>query len=84
MNNKIYVGNLPYSVTSESLAQMFANTGSVTSAMVISDKMTGRSKGFGFVEFATEEDAQNAIKEFDGKDVDGRPLKVSIARPKEA
>ena len=78
---KLYVGNLPYSVTSESLAEAFAAYNPV-SANVISDKFSGRSKGFGFVEL--EDDmAQKAMEEMEGKEIDGRNLKVNEARPME-
>lgn len=82
-NNKLYVGNLPYSVTSEQLGQMFADAGEVVEATVISDKYSGRSKGFGFVEFANEEDAKKAVDSFNEKEVEGRKLVVNVARPRE-
>ena len=78
---KLYVGNLPYSTTSDDLRTMFAAAGEVASATVIIDKMSGRSKGFGFVEFANDSDADKAIEMFNGKDMDGRPLTVNEARP---
>jgi len=81
MAKKLYVGNLSYSTTSESLRAAFSQAGNVVSATVITDKMTGRSKGFGFVEFATDEEAANAISMLNGKEVDGRALNVSEARP---
>lgn len=81
MNKKLYVGNLPYKTTSEQLQQMFAQAGSVTSATVISDKFSGRSKGFGFVEMATDDDASNAINMFNGQEMEGRKLVVNEARP---
>jgi RNA recognition motif-containing protein len=81
MNKKLYVGNLPYSVTPETLQELFAAVGSVVSADVISDRMTGRSKGFGFVEMGTEEEAQKAIDTLNGRDVDGRTIKVAEAHP---
>jgi cold-inducible RNA-binding protein len=80
---KLYVGNLPYSTTSDDLRAMFAEYGEVTSATVISDKMTGRSKGFGFVEMATDEAAQAAIAGLNGKDMGGRAIVVNEARPME-
>lgn len=83
MNNKVYVGNLPYSVTGDQLKEIFAGVGEITEAVVISDKFSGRSKGFGFVTFADESSAQKAVDELNGKDMSGRPLKVSIARPME-
>ena len=81
MNKKLYVGNLPYKTTSEQLQQMFAAAGSVTSATVISDKFSGRSKGFGFVEMATDDEASNAINMFNGNEMEGRKLIVNEARP---
>ncbi len=83
MNNKLYVGNLPYSATDATLSDLFAQAGTVTSASVISDKMSGRSKGFGFVEMSTPEEAQAAIAKFHGQEFEGRALTVSEARPKE-
>jgi len=78
---KLYVGNLPYSVTDRSLSDMFADFGNVLSASVIIDKMSGRSKGFGFVELEDDAMAQSAIEQMNGKDLDGRKLVVSVARP---
>lgn len=83
MNSKLYVGNLPYSTTDSSLSDLFAQVGTVTSASVITDKMSGRSKGFGFVEMSTPEEAQAAIEKFHGQDYEGRAMTVSEARPKE-
>ena len=83
MSSKIYVGNLPYSVTDESLKSNFAEFGSVSSAKVMMDRETGRSKGFGFVEMASAEFAQAAIKALDGMSVDGRSIVVNLARPRE-
>lgn len=79
--NKLYVGNLPYSVTAEQLKELFAEAGEVTDAIVISDKMSGRSKGFGFVTMKDDATAEAAMSKMDGKEMDGRPLKVSVARP---
>lgn len=81
MNKKLYVGNLLYEVTDEELTQLFSQAGSVASAQVIRYQDTGRSKGFGFVEMASEEDAQKAIDMFNGQDNKGRKLVVSEARP---
>lgn len=81
MATKLYIGGLAYSTTDDSLQSGFAQAGSVTSANVIKDRMTGRSRGFGFVEMASDEDAQNAISMFDGKEFDGRVIRVSEARP---
>lgn len=78
----IYVGNLPYNSTDEELRQTFAPYGEVTSASVIADKFTGRSRGFGFVEMPNDEEAKAAIEALNGKDVDGRQLRVNEARPK--
>lgn len=83
MNNKVYVGNLSYNLTSEQLGQLFAEAGEVSEATVITDKYSGRSKGFGFVEFASEADAQKAIEMFHDKEVEGRKLVVNVARPRE-
>jgi RNA recognition motif-containing protein len=83
MAKKLYVGNLPYKVNDNELNQTFAEAGSVVSAMVIIDKMSKRSKGFGFVEMATDEEAAKAIEMFNGKDMGGRPLVVNEARPME-
>lgn len=83
MNSKLYVGNLPYSTTDATLADLFAQCGTVTSASVITDKMSGRSKGFGFVEMSTPEEAAAAIEKFHGQDFEGRAMTVSEARPKE-
>ena len=83
MSNKLYVGNLPFSATEDSIRELFAEAGTVTAATVIVDRDTNRSKGFGFVEMSTDEEANKAISTFDGKDLDGRALKVSVARPRE-
>lgn len=80
---KLYVGNLPYSTNDQSLADTFSKYGNVLSATVITDKMSGRSKGFGFVELEDDSQAQAAIKELNGTDMDGRKLNVSVARPME-
>jgi RNA recognition motif-containing protein len=77
---KLYVGNLPYSYDENALRQLFASYGELTSATIIVDKMSGRSKGFGFVEM-DDGQANSAIAELNGKDVDGRALVVSVARP---
>lgn len=80
---KLYVGNLPWSMTSDSLRDMFSSYGEITDAVVISDRMSGRSKGFGFVTFANEADAQKAAAEMNDKDVEGRKLVVNTAKPRE-
>ena len=82
MGNKLYVGNLSYSVNDASLSELFSQVGTVQSANVIIENNTGRSKGFGFVEMSTDEEAAEAIKKFDGQEHDGRQLKVSEAKPK--
>jgi len=84
MATKLYVGGLPYSTTEDALRDLFAQAGSVTSATIIMDKMTGRSKGFGFVEMSSDSEAQAAIEMFDKKDYEGRSLTVNEARPMEA
>ncbi len=83
MSTKLYVGGLPYSTTEGALKDAFSQAGSVTSAIVIMDKMTGRSKGFGFVEMSNEAEAQAAIDMFNGKDFEGRNIVVNEARPQE-
>ena len=80
---KLYVGGVSYSTDENSLRAAFAKAGEVASVAIIMDKMTGRSKGFGFVEMATEEAAQAAIEMWNGKELDGRKLTVNEARPKE-
>jgi cold-inducible RNA-binding protein len=82
MGNKLYVGNLNYEVTDSTLEQMFAPHGTVKSAQVIMDRDTGRSKGFGFVEMGSDQEAQAAITGLNGKDQGGRALKVNEAKPK--
>ena len=84
MGNKLYVGNLAYSVRDDSLLQAFSPFGTVTSAKVMMDRETGRSKGFGFVEMASAEVAQAAITALHGMSVDGRSIVVNLARPREA
>jgi RNA recognition motif-containing protein len=84
MGAKLYVGNLPYSVTEERLQQHFAQHGSVLSARIITDKFTGRSKGFGFVEMNSEEEAERAVAALNGTDFEGRNIVVSEARPQQA
>ena len=81
MKNKLYVGNLPYSVNNDGLKEMFTSYGEVTEAVVITDKFSGRSKGFGFVTMADEASAQKAVDEMNGKDIEGRALTVNVARP---
>jgi len=83
MGKKLYVGNLSYNVTNESLSEMFAPFGTVDSAQIIMDRETNRSKGFGFVEMSNAAEADAAIAALDGKDNGGRNLKVNEAKPKE-
>ena len=84
MATKLYVGGLPYSTTQDELQQAFAQAGAVTSTTIIVDKMTGRSRGFGFVEMTSDEDVQKAIEMWNGKDFGGRKLTVNEAKPLEA
>jgi len=83
MGKKLYVGNLSYEVSSSDLEQLFSAHGTVDSAEVISDRMTGRSKGFGFVEMSSDQEAQAAISALNGKDHGGRALTVNEAKPRE-
>jgi RNA recognition motif-containing protein len=83
MSVKLYVGNLAFQTSGEGLGQLFGQVGTVDSSLVVSDRDTGRSRGFGFVEMSTPESAQAAIAQFNGKEVDGRQLKVSEAKPRE-
>jgi RNA recognition motif-containing protein len=83
MEAKLYVGNLPYSTTDDDLQALFSQVGTVKSAMVITDRDTGRSKGFGFVEMTSSDEAQKAISKYDGYQLEQRALKVNLARPRE-
>jgi len=83
MGKKLYVGNLPYSTQDADLEQLFGEHGTVESAQVIMDRMSGRSKGFGFVEMSTDEEAKSAIEGLNGKDFGGRALTVNEAKPRE-
>ena len=83
MNKNLYVGGLPYSVTDEQLQNTFAAHGTVESAKVITDRDTGRSRGFGFVEMSTQEEAEKALAALNGTELDGRSLTVNIAKPRE-
>ncbi len=83
MSMKLYVGNLSYGTTSEDLAELFASCGTVESATVITDRDTGRSKGFGFVQMSSREEGENAIHSFSGVEINGRNLTVNEARPRE-
>jgi len=83
LNTKIFVGNLPFSMSEEDFKELFSTYGEISEAIIIKDRMTGRSKGFGFVTFADKEAADQAISEMNGKDVEGQVLTVNMARPKE-
>ncbi|MBI5370302.1 RNA-binding protein [Candidatus Uhrbacteria bacterium] len=83
MQNKLFVGSLPWATDDAQLNELFSKYGEVTSARVMTDKFTGRSRGFGFVEFANEADAQKAISALDGSDLGGRQIVVNVARPRE-
>jgi RNA recognition motif-containing protein len=83
MSSKLYVGNLPYSVTDDSLRSNFSEYGAVASAKVMTDRETGRSKGFGFVEMGSSKELQTAIDALNGKEMNGRSLTVNEARPRE-
>ncbi|MFA7628215.1 MAG: RNA-binding protein [Candidatus Dojkabacteria bacterium] len=80
MGKKLFVGNLSWDVRDEQLKEVFSEVGTVEEAVVIIDRMKNRSKGFGFVTMSTEEEAQNALEQINGKEVDGRPINVSEAR----
>jgi cold-inducible RNA-binding protein len=82
MGKKLFIGSLSWNTTDESLREFFSSVGNVTSAQVIMDRQTGRSRGFGFVEYATEEEAEKAIKELNGQSLDGRNIVVNEAREK--
>lgn len=83
MSMKLYVGNLSFQTSSFELEELFATVGTVESATVVEDRETGRSRGFGFVEMASQEDGEKAIAEFNGKEVSGREIKVNEAKPRE-
>lgn len=83
MAHKLFVGGLSFSTSSERLREVFAAVGAVETATVVTDPGTGRSRGFGFVEMASAEDAQKAVSRFNGQDIDGRQVKVELARPSE-
>src|SRR5918911_1678410 len=84
MGTKLYVGNLSFNTTETDLQDLFAQAGQVNEVMLMQDKFTGKSRGFAFVTMASEQDAQNAVQQFNGKTVEGRPLTVNEARPREA
>ncbi len=83
MAKKLYVGNLSFSVTDDELQQAFASFGTISSARVVMDRMTGRSKGFGFVELEDDSAADDAVSKMDGQTIGGRPVRVSEAKPQE-
>jgi RNA recognition motif-containing protein len=83
MSTKLYVGNISFNTTNQDLNDLFGQVGTVESANIIEDRETGRSRGFGFVEMSSKEDADNAIAQLNGKEVDGRELKVNEAKPQE-
>jgi RNA recognition motif-containing protein len=83
MGNRLYVGNLPFTTTELELQDMFAQAGAETEVLLMQDKFTGKSRGFAFVTMASETDAQNAVTQLDGKQIEGRPLRVNEARPRE-
>lgn len=82
-NNKLYVGNLPFNVTEPDLQDLFGQAGTVNDVLLVQDKFTGKSRGFAFVTMSSDNEAQSAIEQFHGKAVEGRPLTVNIARPRE-
>ena len=84
MPSKLYVGNLAYAVSNDDLQELFAQVGQVQSAAVVTDKFSGQSKGFGFVEMTTAEEAANAIRQFDNSELKGRNIKVNEAKPRES
>src|SRR5215207_6198428 len=83
MSTKLYVGNLAFQTTSQDLEQLFGQAGTVQSASVVEDRDTGRSRGFAFVEMSSQDEATSAIEQFNGKEIDGRFLKVNEAKPRE-
>ena len=83
MNNKLYVGGLPYAITNADLEELFSEHGTVESANVITDRETGRSKGFGFVEMGSQQEAEAAIEKLNNSDLEGRTLVVNVAKPRE-
>jgi RNA recognition motif-containing protein len=83
MQNKLYVGNISFNTSEEDLAQIFGEFGQVARATIVTDRETGRSRGFGFVEMGSDEEAQAAIKGLDGQSIGGRAIQVNVARPRE-
>jgi cold-inducible RNA-binding protein len=82
MNNKLFVGNLPFSVTEAQLAEVFSQAGTVNSANIATDRATGRARGFGFVEMSNQQEAESAIRDLDGHSLGGRQISVRISEPK--
>lgn len=82
MNNKLFVGSLPWAIDNAQLEQLFSQYGKVISAQVLKDRETGRSRGFGFVEMSSDEEAQKAIEALNGSDMEGRKIVVNVARPR--
>jgi RNA recognition motif-containing protein len=82
--SKVFVGNLPFEADDQDLHEIFSQAGNVVAARIVTDRYTGRSKGFGFVDMATNADAQSAIDKFNGAEFNGRPITVSLAQPKKA
>lgn len=82
MNNKLFVGNLPYSVTAEHLTELFSQYGQVLSCKIATDRETGRPRGFGFVDMQSQQEAQDAITGLNGRELNGRQISVSISQPK--
>lgn len=83
MGTKLYVGNLPFNTTENELQELFSQAGTVQEVMLMQDKFTGKSRGFAFVTMTSEQDAQNAISKLNGQNIEGRPLTVNEARPRE-
>jgi len=83
VQKRLFVGGLPYATTEDQLRELFSQAGTVESVNIITDRHTGRSKGFGFVEFATEEEAQKAVEMFNETELEGRKIAVNVARPRE-
>ena len=83
MENKLYIGNLSYSIDESALQALFEEAGTVKSVQIIKDRETGRSKGFAFVEMSTKEEAEQAINLYNGKEISGRALRVNVAKPRE-
>ncbi len=83
MSVKLHVGNISFKTTNQDLSDLFATVGSVTSCEIIEDRATGRSRGFGFVEMASQAESENAIAQLNGREIDGREITVALAKPKE-